>query len=567
MERTELLQGSPEWHAHRASHDNASDAPAMMGESPYQTRNDFIKARATGTTKDVDPATQRRFDDGHRFEALARPLAEGIIGEELFPVTGTLGRLSASFDGLVMDDSIAFEHKSLNDTIRACTSAADLPAYLRIQMEQQLLISDAKKCLFMASKWEKSPGYEVVDGCIYGYVSDEFGDQLRYMLIEEKHFWYKPELALRERIVAGWKQFNEDVANYQHAEYIPAAVAAPTKDLPAIVLTVSGSLAIQTNFAEWGVELRDFVARIPEKPTTDQEFADCKAAVAALKKAEAQLDAEESRVLSMVPDIDEMKREKKLLRDLSSTTRLALEKLVVRRDQEVKLEIMQAGKDALTAHIASLNKRLATVQMPPITTDFAEAIKSKRNLENMRGAVSDLVAAKKIESNAIADKIDANLKTLDAAGEYGFLFNDRAAIVMKAPDDLALLITSRIDAHKAAEEKRLEEGREKIRDEEAAKLKAEADAKAAAEAKIIADQKIAEAAPPATPVVAPSISAAPPSIAPSVKTITQPNPQRIQQDQTLRDDIDEALYLMTDGELKLVMHYCQRIESERRAAA
>ena len=29
----DLIQGSPEWHAHRAAHFNASDTPAMMGVS------------------------------------------------------------------------------------------------------------------------------------------------------------------------------------------------------------------------------------------------------------------------------------------------------------------------------------------------------------------------------------------------------------------------------------------------------------------------------------------------------------------------------------------------------
>ncbi|MCR4300236.1 MAG: hypothetical protein NUV51_01360, partial [Sulfuricaulis sp.] len=254
---------------------------------------------------------------------------------------------------------------------------------------------------------------------------------------------------------------------------------------PAVVLTVSGALTIETNFAAWGVELRNFIDRIPEKPATDQEFADCKAAIVAFKAAEAQLDAEEKRVLSMVTDIDAMQREKKLLRELSSTTRLALEKMVVRRDLEVKTEIMQAGKDALTTHIAGLNKRFAKVQMPPIAADFAAAIKSKRNLESMRDAVSSLVAAKKIESNEIADRIDINLKALhDGArpdgADYTFLFSDYAQLILKAPDDLALVIKSRIQDHKDAEAKRLAAEREKIRAEE--------EAKATAEAKIKADQ-------------------------------------------------------------------------------
>ena len=100
----DLIQGSPEWLAYRPSHDNASDAPAMMGCSSYKTRDQLIAELATGITPEVDPATQRLYDSGHRFEKLARPLAEEIIGEDLYPCTGSVegSRLSASFDGLTM---------------------------------------------------------------------------------------------------------------------------------------------------------------------------------------------------------------------------------------------------------------------------------------------------------------------------------------------------------------------------------------------------------------------------------------------------------------------------------
>ena len=156
----QLIQGSPEWHAYRAAHNNASDAPAMMGASPYKTRDQLIAERATGIVPEVDAATQRLFDSGHRFEALARPLAEVIIGQELYPVTGSLEgtRLSASFDGLTLLEDVAFEHKRLNQRLRAALSVpgctgADLPIEYQIQLEQQCAVSGCEQILFMASAW------------------------------------------------------------------------------------------------------------------------------------------------------------------------------------------------------------------------------------------------------------------------------------------------------------------------------------------------------------------------------------------------------------------------------
>jgi len=83
----------------------------MLGLSSYRTRTELLREKSTGITPDVDAATQRRFDAGHRFEALARPLAEQIIGKKLYPVIGSEGKLSASFDGLTADDTTCWEHK------------------------------------------------------------------------------------------------------------------------------------------------------------------------------------------------------------------------------------------------------------------------------------------------------------------------------------------------------------------------------------------------------------------------------------------------------------------------
>ena len=119
MQELKIIQGTPEWHEFRSRHLGASDAPAMMGESPYKTRDELLREKATGVAVDVSEETQRRFDDGHRFEALARPLAEKIIGEELYPVVGSNGKFAASFDGVAMLGDVIFEHKTLNAALAA----------------------------------------------------------------------------------------------------------------------------------------------------------------------------------------------------------------------------------------------------------------------------------------------------------------------------------------------------------------------------------------------------------------------------------------------------------------
>lgn len=146
MEYHSFAQVSPEWHSHRATHFNASDAPAMMGCSPYKKRAELLREMATGIVDaEIDPITAKRFADGHRFEAWARPLAEQIIGEDLYPVTGSNGKLSASFDGLTVDESTAWEHKSLNDALRYTPwdegNGWHLPLHYRVQMEHQCMVA------------------------------------------------------------------------------------------------------------------------------------------------------------------------------------------------------------------------------------------------------------------------------------------------------------------------------------------------------------------------------------------------------------------------------------------
>jgi len=46
MKIVNLIQGTPEWHAHRAQHFNASDAPAMLGASTNQIR--VLRGAANG---------------------------------------------------------------------------------------------------------------------------------------------------------------------------------------------------------------------------------------------------------------------------------------------------------------------------------------------------------------------------------------------------------------------------------------------------------------------------------------------------------------------------------------
>lgn len=475
MQTHELVQGSPQWLAHRSNFFNASDAPAMMGVSPYKSRADLVREYATGLGDDIDARTQSLFDRGHRFEELARPLAEKIIGQDLYPVVGTEGRLGASFDGLTMLEEVAFEHKMLNADLRQCMRQQGgnanecLPPHYLIQMEQQCMVAGCDRVLFMATSWTD-------DG----------------VLSEERHCWYTADPKRAEQIMRGWDQFEADVAAYQPGEAVPIVTAAAQEHLPALSVRLNGSLAVVSNLKPFGEALRTFVDRIPKKPSTDQEFADTEAACKRLKEAEDRLQAAEDSALASMGDVETMRRMVADFRDLARTTRLASEKLVKQRKEQIREEEVARGHGAMTEHIAALNRWIdpRTNYIAGLAAgNFGAVIKGLKSLDSVRNAIDTELARAKIEASALADKIDANLKAINAAGAPT-LFPDTKTLVLKEADDLAAVIAQRL----AAEKKRQDDERERIRAEEQARADREARERAEKAEREAAEQRAREAA-------------------------------------------------------------------------
>lgn len=427
MKTHTLTQGSPEWHAHRSQMNNASDAPAMLGCSPYKTRDKLLQERATGITAEVDAGTQYLFDQGHRAESLARPLAEEIIGQELFPVVGSNGTLSASFDGLTMDESIAWEHKSANATLAEVMSpddatGADLPLHYRVQMEQQCMVAGCKRVLFMASKWK---GEELVD--MY-------------------HVWYDSDPALAEQIRRGWEQFAIDLANFKASDPVAKTVGRAPTSLPALRIELTGEVRA-SNLSEFRDHALSVFAGINRDLKTDNDFADAEQTVKWCADVEQRLEAAKQNALSQTATIDALFR---TIDDISAEARrvrLDLDKLVKARKESIKTEIVNAARSEFTAHIGKLNTRLGGDYMPLIAAGFGEVIKSKRTVDSIQSAVNDELARVKIEASATADRIDANIKSLKGeAHDWSYLFPDLKLVCGKAEEDFARLVGERVRA-------------------------------------------------------------------------------------------------------------------------
>lgn len=471
MRTVELIQGTPEWHEHRAQHFNASDAPSMLGVSTNHSRTDLLRELAAGVPREFSDFVQERvIDPGHEYEAQARVIAEQIVGEDLYPVTGVSGKYSASFDGLTLLEDTAFEHKRLNKTLReamfdGCTGT-DLPLMYQVQMEHQCMVAEGcERVLFMASEWKR------VDG--------------GWELVEERHCWYAPNPELRSRIVAGWAQLETDVAAFVPA---PAAAAPATgrapDQMPALRIEVTG-MVTASNLVEWKEQAIAVFQGISQELVTDQDFADAEKTVKWCGEIEDQLKSAKQHALSQTESIDLLFRTIDEISAQARETRLALDKLVAKRKDERRTEIGNAARRAVIDHVQAINQTLGAHALPmpaTLVADIAAAIKGKRSFASMQDAVDSVATNAKITASQAADRIRANINVLEMEeGTYGALFPDRVQLcASKAPEDLRNLIAARIGEHKKAEEDRLQLERDRIREEEADKARKQLEAEQAA---------------------------------------------------------------------------------------
>ncbi|MDN2676756.1 YqaJ viral recombinase family protein [Janthinobacterium sp. SUN033] len=462
-----LLQGSDDWHAFRFDHHGASEAAAMLGLSKKVTRSELVRMKATGLAKEFSDWVQENIlDYGHEVEALARPFAERIIGDELYPATLSLGRESASCDGLNMAETIGFEHKQWNAELAASVRADVLPEEHQPQVQQQLLVTGAEKWLFMTS--------------------DGTEENMVWM-------WVYPDTAWFARIVAGWEQFDIDVANYTQVDIAEKPAAEPIAALPALVVQTEGKV-VSSNLVAYKAAAEKFIAKINTKLETDEDFANAENTVKYCGEAEDKLELAKAAALAQTATIDEVMRTVDHIKAQFRAKRLELEKLVKTRKEQIKETILNEGRHAFTAHITALEAEITPLRLQQPQPDFAGAMKNKRTLGSLRDAVSTTLANAKIAANTqAADYRAKQAWCREHAATYGFLFMDMANIIGKPMEDFQLVITSRITDHKRAEEAKAEAERARIREEE--RVKAE---KAAAEtirlAQVESDRLAAEAA-------------------------------------------------------------------------
>ena len=463
----DVKQGTKEWHDLRLNHFTASEASAMLGLSPYMSRTELLTLKKTGIAKEVDAQTQKRFDAGHATEALARPIIESMIGEDLFPVTGTIStyglNLLSSFDGLTMLEDVIFEHKIMNQKLAISMVNNIIPDQYHPQLEQQLLVSGAEKAIFVVSDGTEESMF---------------------------HAEYFSDPDLRKTLISGWKQFAIDLESFEPVEVQTKPEAKHLMELPALSIAIMGEVS-SSNLAVYKATALQFIQNINTDLQTDQDFVDAENTIKFCDRAEKELETVKKQALGQTADIDLLFKTVDQLKEEMRSKRLTLNKLVKSQKETLKIGIVQKAQKAFSDHIGELNAEIKILTLPLISSDFSGAIKGKRNLSSMNDAVDTELARVKIEADNLASTIRQNLSYLiDKYGrKHDALFRDMKDIALKPLDDFINLVESRVSTHIEAEKKRVEAEREQIRQEEQRKAEQAAKAKLDAERKAIQEEE------------------------------------------------------------------------------
>jgi predicted phage-related endonuclease len=406
----------------------------MRGESPYVRRDEAIAMAATGTQQEFSAWVLKNIiEKGHEVEPFGRSIAEGIIGETLFPATvsedipGLSRRLLSSLDGWTMDGRITAEVKRFNAELFAAVQAGDC-LHHRFQVVQGLVITKAEKCLFVVSDGTA----ERTATC---WITLRDGDAAD--------------------LIAGWKQFETEVANYTPQPAVVEVVGATIKELPALMVRVEGRV-VDSNLGAFRQAARELIGAIKTDLQDDQDFADAEKAIKWLKDGEDRLELVKAQALSQTATIDDLFRTIDEIKGGMRDKRLGLEKTVDQRKKSIRGEIVAAAQHALRDHVTALNDRLRKVAagwyrsqigptVPVENFDFAMVIKGKKTIASIRNAVNTLLADAKIRTNQQADAIQANLELMvERAPQHGHLFPDAAELSRKPAVDLELVIADRL---------------------------------------------------------------------------------------------------------------------------
>lgn len=445
MEIIDTEQGSQEWLALRLNNRCASEAPAMMGDSKYMSRNELLALKKGWQSNPVDSFKEKLFASGHEHEEMAREILEEHTCEEWVACVGKISvdgiDLLASFDGVNSSFDV-WEHKDWNLILSENARNGVLEMHYIWQLEQQALVAGKDSVLFWVSNGteEKLVVYEYESNCI-----------------------------LRAQLIAGWKQFDADLAEFELTAREEKIEAPEEEKFPAVFADVEGT-EILSNLKELIPLLRDrATVEASRVLVTDLDFE---------RKDQFNKDVKELRKKAKdikLGVVDKFVALSDFISDWETTDSI-LQKLQSSgegqvKDQKTKKKklIVDGSVGVLFAYVQECNEGIKPINLYEITTtngDFVEALKNKRTIKSWQNACDEEVAAVKVHINQALEVIIPNLAYIrrEVPEADRGLFRDLPAIINQAEESFQAVVKLRIADQKVL----VEQQAQKVIDDAAA---------------------------------------------------------------------------------------------------
>jgi len=156
----------------------SSDAPAIMGVSPWATPYQLWEQKVSGMERESNSAMKR----GVEMEETARRSFEKKMGVEVFAKRmehPSIEFMTATLDGIDIDNRVLVEIKCPNREDHALALRGKVPEKYIPQLQHQLAVTGLDGMYYFSFTGE--------DGCIVEIPRDE--SYLQQMIEEEEKFW------------------------------------------------------------------------------------------------------------------------------------------------------------------------------------------------------------------------------------------------------------------------------------------------------------------------------------------------------------------------------------------
>ena len=202
----DLEQGTDKWIQARFDYITASQVPVILGLSPYQTPIELFEEKLMRVQVPAKGEKEWLFARGHEVERLARDWANKELKRDFKPmvlVSDLIPELMASLDGFCLESNEIIEVKYVVKKKLEEISRGDIPIHHGAQIQSQLLVSGASKCIYFASDGTNSVTQEILpDLSEFESIAEEvkrFGKRLKdgqspeltekdYLIVEDADF-------------------------------------------------------------------------------------------------------------------------------------------------------------------------------------------------------------------------------------------------------------------------------------------------------------------------------------------------------------------------------------------